>query len=563
MPSSSAIKSLHVAIGVDMPDKDVKNAETALGSLTDLAVGLAAAFAASKLITGLNNIINKTAELGDNIAKAAIRTGLSAEALKQWNFVAGLAGVETKTLENSFFILARNMDNAIQGSKMSADAFKDLGLNVRELQNMSPEEALLKSADAFTKIENANKRSALAMKVFGKSGAQLIPLFLNGTAAIEDQIKEAKELGITFSEDAVKGTQQYIDNQLRLETVMTVLEETIGNILIPVMNELMEGFVEWWKVNKDLIRQPMAKIFNGMGRAIKFVGKALKPVTTMFDLFLKLNKKLSSWPVILIAIALSTGAIVVGFNLIIKTAGIASAAMKLFSAAAVKAFLATKLAAIASAWATFIAWAAAIGPLWLVIGAIGIVVALFVVLFLILQDLWVQFNDGESAIDKLTDKIVDFGEDVASVFRDVYDEIKELFDFINEWWAESFVGKSIMKVMGFAGEVFDDLGKGSAMGQYLSEKEASRGISVDPNFDPANIGVTMAQSPGQVANHRNTQNNSANNFQPQTTLNMTVNASPGMSVEDVGNAAARASKEELDRTLRETFYGMTPAAEGA
>ena len=70
------------------------------------------------------------------------------------------------------------MSSATDPADKNAKAFKALGISVKDNEGnlRSSEEVFLDVADKFSKMEDGAGKTTLAIKLFGKSGADLIPL---------------------------------------------------------------------------------------------------------------------------------------------------------------------------------------------------------------------------------------------------------------------------------------------------------------------------------------------------------------------------------------------------
>ena len=195
-------------------------------------------------IAGLGAIVQKTANAGDEFQKMALRTGFSVKALSELAHAAELSGTTINQMESSFRKLSKNMSDANDGSAEQVRAFEALGVSVLDANGQ-----LKNSEDAFDEIvakmadmENETQRTALAMTVFGKSGAQMLPLIKAGTKGIDEMRESAANLGITFTQETADQAAKFNDNMLELTRNVTGLSNSIGNTLIPVVNKLFAIF---------------------------------------------------------------------------------------------------------------------------------------------------------------------------------------------------------------------------------------------------------------------------------------------------------------------------------
>ncbi|OZB14331.1 MAG: hypothetical protein B7X58_08110, partial [Marinobacter sp. 34-60-7] len=82
-------------------------------------------------------------------------------------------------------------------------------------------------ADRFSEMEDGSAKTALAVEIFGRAGAKLIPLLNSGSSGLSDMASEARRLGISFGEDAAKAAEEFNDNLTRLGKPL----QGIGNLI--------------------------------------------------------------------------------------------------------------------------------------------------------------------------------------------------------------------------------------------------------------------------------------------------------------------------------------------
>ena len=149
--------------------------------------------------------------LGDQIHKMSIRTGVSAESLQKLKFAAEQSGSSIETLEKGILRSTRVIQDARDGLASATDTFDALNLSVEDLDGLNPEEQFNLLADAVAGIEDPTKRAAIAQELFGKSGAELIPLLEGGSAGIKQLTDEAERNGNIMSSRTVAATAKFND----------------------------------------------------------------------------------------------------------------------------------------------------------------------------------------------------------------------------------------------------------------------------------------------------------------------------------------------------------------
>ena len=92
-------------------------------------------------------------------------------------------------------------------------------------------------------IENPAARTAAAMNVFGKSGADLLPMMLGGAAGIQALRKEARDLGLQVSTRDAQAATLFGDTWANLMTVLKDVQIEVGNALIPTLTQVIQTVI--------------------------------------------------------------------------------------------------------------------------------------------------------------------------------------------------------------------------------------------------------------------------------------------------------------------------------
>ena len=129
-------------------------------SLRTFAVAGAAGIAA--VGTALAAMTRRSMQNIDAMTKQARSVGLTTRALQAMSLVANEAGVSTQSLTQSLGLMQRQIVELERGSATAVRAFDGLGLSIRDLQGLSPDEQFRKIADALNRIEDPAKRTTAA-----------------------------------------------------------------------------------------------------------------------------------------------------------------------------------------------------------------------------------------------------------------------------------------------------------------------------------------------------------------------------------------------------------------
>jgi hypothetical protein len=205
--------------GVDQIEGRMKGAASMISTL---GKSIAGAFSVAAIGAAIRSYSDLTGQLTDLSAK----TGIGVEALQRLKFAAEQNG---GTLEQVTGAVTKLGANLAGGNKSAVGALDALGFSVDKIRNMQPDQAFTAIADAIAKVPDPMDRSKLAMDLFGKSGAELLPMMrgnLSETAA------EAERLGLVMSEDAVAAGDEFGDT---MDKLMLVGQALIGQVLEPMI----------------------------------------------------------------------------------------------------------------------------------------------------------------------------------------------------------------------------------------------------------------------------------------------------------------------------------------
>jgi hypothetical protein len=137
------------------------------------AVGVSAS------LGGLAAFVKGSIDAADNMRDLAIATGTSVEALARYQLAAKQSGTDIETVAKSMGKLSVYM------AKNSEEA-ASLGITARD-----PAQALAQLADVLAQVEDPAQRNALAMKVLGRSYADVMPLLAQGGDELRKQADAA------------------------------------------------------------------------------------------------------------------------------------------------------------------------------------------------------------------------------------------------------------------------------------------------------------------------------------------------------------------------------------
>ena len=213
-----------------------------------------------KLASGLKDLALGSAFAADDIATLSVVTGISTDALQEYQYMAQLVDVDVSTVTGSLKKLTTNMNSAAKGSSSAQAAFQKLGVqwanNDGTLRNS--QDVFADILEALGTIENETERDAMAMDLFGKSAQDLNPMILAGKDTLAEYAKQARDTGYVMDEEMLNKNLAVSDSYELMQNSITALKNTIGTEFAPVLQEAIEGLtslLQWITDKKDMIVQ--------------------------------------------------------------------------------------------------------------------------------------------------------------------------------------------------------------------------------------------------------------------------------------------------------------------
>jgi len=277
----ATVRELIAKVGFSVDQASAKRADGAMSKIKTAAKAAVGVFLTAKAAGAVKGIVDDVRQLGDHLDKVSQRLGVSAQNLQKLEHAAELSGVSTSQLATGMQQLQRQAYNAARGSKESEDAFRALGVAVKDSSGNLKDPTVLMSevAGGLNRVQSESERTALAMTVFGRAGATLKPLLKAGAEGINAMGEEVEALGATMSEDLIQQSVDLTDNLTRIQRVIQGVKNVIASKLMPPLNAMLEAFTAWWKVNGEIIRLRI-------GQAVEYISGAFSAFWDVFRVVL-------------------------------------------------------------------------------------------------------------------------------------------------------------------------------------------------------------------------------------------------------------------------------------
>ncbi|MBB99194.1 MAG: hypothetical protein CML67_06615 [Rhodobacteraceae bacterium] len=245
-----------------------------------LMLGRNLALAGAAAAGALGYMVKTAIDQADAMSKSAQRAGVTTEALSRLAWAGELSDVSVSTLTLGLGRLTNVMAQVAAGTdKTSAAIFEQLGIAITDAQGSlrSADAVLIDLADRFSRMESGADKAALAIKLFGRSGAQLIPLLNNGRKGLADMADESDRLGKTISTEFGRRAEVFNDTMTRIWSAGAGLVNQLAEAVLPQLQDFADmladpEFVE----NAEAMAQGIAGAFQLILEAINKVTSAMR-----------------------------------------------------------------------------------------------------------------------------------------------------------------------------------------------------------------------------------------------------------------------------------------------
>ncbi|MDE2101258.1 MAG: hypothetical protein KGL39_28690 [Patescibacteria group bacterium] len=241
-------------------------------------------------------ITSEVAEQQEQFTNLAQAIGMSTSQYEQFSAAAKDVGVSQSTLDTSLQYLTRSIGNAVERGGQYQQMFAALGLSAKQLASENPSQQFEQVSQRLREVSNSTQRAALQMQIFGRSSAQLSPLLLESSAALNKAKAQAVELGFAMSRADRTKLSHFQDGVHELGVTFDGLKNTLAAALAPAMESVVStiqqmigkgntlhyvmagiGYVS--KAVADVIGVSFRVVYTGLGTTIMLIDNALSAVT--------------------------------------------------------------------------------------------------------------------------------------------------------------------------------------------------------------------------------------------------------------------------------------------
>mgnify|MGYP000464539522 CR=1 FL=1 len=223
--------------------KDLEQAKRLTqGGLADMArsadtlktvfASLGAALSVGAFASMIKGTIDGVAALGQLSTKA----GVSVEALSALAAVGKQSGTGADAIAASMNKLSKGMSSAAEDGKGVGQALKSLNIDFDQFARLSPDQQMLQVAKAMDGFADGGGKSAAAMALFGKQGAEMLPMLRDLAATGELQAKVTTE--------QANQARQFERDLVKLKTSGEGWKKELAMGMLPALSEVTRATLD-------------------------------------------------------------------------------------------------------------------------------------------------------------------------------------------------------------------------------------------------------------------------------------------------------------------------------
>jgi hypothetical protein len=267
--------------------RSVSGAKAMLGSL---GLGLS--------IGGFAAWIKSTIDAADALGDLSQRTGIAAMDLVGLEAVAKSSGTSLESLTSAVRILAKNQLEAKTGNKEISSILQALGATSDDAM-----QSLIGMADVVAAMPDGMQKMAIMQKALGKSAAELIPIFNQGSDALRQQIEWAQKYS-GFTQEMIDASDQFNDTMEQVALLTRGFAVAIAKDVLPILVQLAQYLVASGESAKNgaqgfsllrVVLQTIIIFASDVAFVLRMVGAEIGGIAAQIAALMKLDFKAFSF----------------------------------------------------------------------------------------------------------------------------------------------------------------------------------------------------------------------------------------------------------------------------
>lgn len=230
--------------------------------VTSSAGAIGIAFGALAVATvgagvGIFKLVQSVSEATGHLHDLSQRTNFSVETLSALQHAAETSGGSIETISSALGIFQRNMEEANDKNSEASRIFKALSIDVRD-----NEKALRQAFLVLSQMESGAQQTALSMKLFGRSGREVMAIFKEAGGDLDAFISKLRSDGLLVTGQMAAKGDELSDSITRIGQRFSAISRQVASEFAPMVERALTNFDSWLRRNSESIRETASQISN-------------------------------------------------------------------------------------------------------------------------------------------------------------------------------------------------------------------------------------------------------------------------------------------------------------
>lgn len=256
--------------GIQKVGDKLKDLNPEVRELAETFGGLRRTFVEAFALDKLGEFVEHISELGEQALRTSAMLGIPVGKVQELGFAATMVGGSTEGMTIALERLEKNMADIGNPASIAAKAFAALGISEDDIKNKSPEQVLGLIADKFAGAADGAGKTAIAMDLMGRSGAQMIPLLDEGSAGLEKMGEMGKQTGSILTAMQAEGLEKTAQGITTLKASIEGAGISLFEVFKPAIDSVIQGLTSLIQVLRsatEMIRVIIDLVEGGMAIA--------------------------------------------------------------------------------------------------------------------------------------------------------------------------------------------------------------------------------------------------------------------------------------------------------
>ena len=292
--SQQATTRKHLQLRIQEERKAAKQSANAWDELYGKALAGISVTVVAAIAKEMVNLTQEVADMRNQLADTATRTGLAVDTLNALRYAAKGAGLDFNQLDSSIQGFPKRMMDMARGTGEAKIAFEKLDIQVTNANGTMRESDVVfrETIAALQALESPTEKAALASQLFGESGGRLLQSL--GTTELTAWVDQVERFGLDVGPEALKSAKRW---QRAVAELGAMWDRAKGRLVDAMdLTTLLEGWNSLFVVI-GTVAQRMPELMGSAMHLVRteMVNELSLGLKGIKKILLNLHKPVSEW----------------------------------------------------------------------------------------------------------------------------------------------------------------------------------------------------------------------------------------------------------------------------